>query len=529
MADWQWFAAAHADGRRERRERERDDDRSERSSTSSGSSGASTAASSGSSSGGGSMSAVTSSAPSSTSSAASGAAARANDSSDRFGSESVAARDGFAGRPATRQALPDSVRDMATARAARRDNVRNANARPTREIVAIRPQPRAMARAKALGFSERGRSDRRSPVARLVVPDGLDVVTAKDMLLRELPGERFGVNHTYRSYRSATNGWKDHRNRPASSEPCPPDRCFGPTAIRWRSPLSSCAQALRVGVIDTSVDFTHPAFARKRFVTRTFAVNPSPKVNSAHGTGILSLLAAQPHSGTPGLIPAADFYVADVFGTDTTGQPITDTASLVEALDWMQRNNVRVINASVAGPSDEVLKDKIQELAGRGILVVAAAGNEGPNGKPVYPAAYPEVIAVTAVDRRMHGYRQANHGAYIDVAAPGVDIWTAVPDGKEGYQTGTSFAVPYVTALAATLLMPGEQALKPDILKRLKTVDLGPRGRDSIYGLGAAIAPQACGARAIASTSGWTTHVMRVLPKGSVSSSNFSLAGAGGN
>ena len=85
----------------------------------------------------------------------------------------------------------------------------------------------------------------------------------------------------------------------------------------------------------------------------------------------------------------------------------------------------------------------------KGVVFVAAAGNGGPDAPAGYPAAYDEVIAVTAVDRKGGNYDHANRGTYIDVAAPGVQIWTALPDGEEGLLSGTSFAAPFVTAVAA--------------------------------------------------------------------------------
>ena len=114
----------------------------------------------------------------------------------------------------------------------------------------------------------------------------------------------------------------------------------------------------------------------------------------------------------------------------------TDTISLLKALEWMKANDVKLINMSFAGPRDELVKDEIEELSSKGITFVAAAGNEGPAAEPAYPAAYPQVIAVTAVTKDLHNYRYANRGDHIDVAAPGVDIWTAVPGGREGFTLG---------------------------------------------------------------------------------------------
>ena len=107
-----------------------------------------------------------------------------------------------------------------------------------------------------------------------------------------------------------------------------------------------------------------------------------------------------------------------------------------------------------------MLHHGVRELTKAGIVVVAAAGNEGPSAPPGYPAAYEEVIAVTAVDRNLAAYRYANRGDHIDLAAPGVDVWTALPDRREGPQTGTSFAVPYVTAVVA--VAHGAAGLRPD-------------------------------------------------------------------
>ena len=109
---------------------------------------------------------------------------------------------------------------------------------------------------------------------------------------------------------------------------------------------------------------------------------------------------------------------------------------------------------------------------------------------PSYPAAYEQVIAVTAVDKNLRGYIHANHGDYIDVAAPGVGIWTALPGVLEGYQSGTSFAAPHVTAILAAVHDRVEDKSKEGFLKALAIRDLGQAGRDRIYGQGLVLAPK---------------------------------------
>jgi subtilisin family serine protease len=117
-----------------------------------------------------------------------------------------------------------------------------------------------------------------------------------------------------------------------------------------------------------------------------------------------------------------------------------------------------------------------EKLSKKGIVFVAAAGNEGPTAAPSYPAAYPQVIAATAVTKDLRNYRYANCGDHIDVAAPGVNIWTAMPGGRAACHSGTSFAAPHVTAILA-VEPPGRlKQDKADLLDGLPVIDLGRQG-----------------------------------------------------
>ena len=166
----------------------------------------------------------------------------------------------------------------------------------------------------------------------------------------------------------------------------------------------------------------------------------------------MSLLAGNAHSSTPGLVPDATFLVGDAFFTDRNGNAISDTVTMLKAIDWLIEQGVDVANLSFAGPPDEFVHDSIRKLARKGTVILAAAGNEGRDAPPSYPAAYPEVIAVTAVDRNLAAYAYAGRGDHIDVAAPGVEVWTALPNRREGPQTGTSFAVPFVTSVSPSTI-----------------------------------------------------------------------------
>jgi subtilisin family serine protease len=130
----------------------------------------------------------------------------------------------------------------------------------------------------------------------------------------------------------------------------------------------------------------------------------------------------------------------------------------------------------------------------RGLIMVAAAGNNGSTAEPAYPAAYPDVIAVTAIDAEKHVYKYANRGGYIDFAAPGVRIWTASPGGGR-YQSGTSFASPYVSVLSALAVAEGQRPQPDDIRALLlqDVIDLGAPGRDSTFGWGLVGTEARCG------------------------------------
>ncbi len=258
---------------------------------------------------------------------------------------------------------------------------------------------------------------------------------------------------------------------------------------------------MKIGIIDTGVDSTHPALRGLDNITyKSFVPTGSAPASRDHGTGIVSLLAGRPESSNPGLVPSAIYYVANAFYAETNGGPaLSETDHMLDALNWLDTQGVRIINLSFAGPQDALVHRAIKNLERKGVVVVAAAGNDGPSAPPNYPAGYEEVVAVTAVDRNLAPYRYANRGDYIDVAAPGVGIWTALADSREGPQTGTSFAAPYVTGVLAlnhSVIESMDEGLSPKAraLKVLNSSAMklgGPQDR-RIFGAGLVRAPDAC-------------------------------------
>ena len=373
------------------------------------------------------------------------------------------------------------------------------------EILALNPGPRLLSRASELQFKVGPPTDLTRlgmSIYRLTPPAGSDAIAARTLLEQTSRAENslvdatLTLNRVYRPYRAATaereTSVDGDRVRQATTGGCSPERCYASPAIGWRNELRGCARGFKVGVIDTAVDHRHPAFADAHVQIGTSIGEGRRPATSAHGTGIFALLAGAPNSGTPGLIPQSDFYLADIFHADAHGQPVADTIALLKALDWMDAWDVKVVNISVAGSHDELMERAIDALSEKGMIFVAAAGNEGPTADPMFPAAYKKVIAVTAVAKDLRSFRQANRGKYIDVAAPGVDIWTAMPGSKETYQTGTSFAVPFVTAVVAASYQNAKKKTKDAILNSLDYKDLGTPGPDPIFGRGLVLAPASC-------------------------------------
>jgi subtilisin family serine protease len=316
---------------------------------------------------------------------------------------------------------------------------------------------------------------------RLRPPRGMTGRQALAELRKADPAGYYDLNNIYR-LAGATAA--------ATAPACEGVRCYAQAMIGWSA--SGCAARVRLGMLDTAVNVHHAALAGRKVVTQRLA--RAPAAGADHGTAVAALLVGAADSAFPGLLPEAELFAADVFSVDSRGRVYTDAAELAKGLDWLAAQQPAAINISITGPDGGVLHTAIRRVTQLGIGVVAAAGNLGPQSPPQYPAAYGEVIAVTAVDRKSQVYVKANQGPYVALAAPGVDIWTAGADGSGVFREGTSFAAPYATA-ALAVLKSREPTLAPAAmlghLRRLAR-DLGPPGADSIYGAGL-LQTQACG------------------------------------
>ncbi|NOZ43462.1 MAG: S8 family serine peptidase, partial [Alphaproteobacteria bacterium] len=242
---------------------------------------------------------------------------------------------------------------------------------------------------------------------------------------------------------------------------------------------------IRLGLIDTMVDRSHPSLRGKAITAEDFIPYDMERPEG-HGTAIASLLVGNEPSVFRGLVPGAKLSAASVFFKLPSGKVAATTESLILALDWLVRQKVRVINMSLSGPPNSLLAMAIRRVAEKGIITVAAVGNAGPVAAPLFPAAYPDVVAVTAVNKNHHVYLRANRGSYIIFSAPGVNIVAAHYGGGYRAVTGTSIAAPFVSAILANEANANKSLNQEQLVKILEknTLDLGTSGFDDTYGYG---------------------------------------------
>jgi subtilisin family serine protease len=238
-----------------------------------------------------------------------------------------------------------------------------------------------------------------------------------------------------------------------------------------------------IAVIDSGIDAKHPELANS--IADSFDALGSKEGPHVHGTGVAGAIVA--HARLMGSAPAARILAIRAFAKVSSGVESTSFV-ILKGLDYAAAHGAQIVNMSFAGPKDALVERGIAALAGKGIVMVAAAGNAGAKSPPLYPAANANVIAISATDAQDRLFTASNRGGYIAVAAPGVDLFLPAPDEKYQITSGTSFSAAYVSGLAG-LMLERDPALKPEELRAIlmKTArDLGSPGRDDLFGAGEA-------------------------------------------
>ena len=240
-----------------------------------------------------------------------------------------------------------------------------------------------------------------------------------------------------------------------------------------------------VAVIDTGVWADHPDLNGAVLPGRNVLENGGDGRSdvNGHGTGIASIIAARGRSGERGVLgvaPAAKILPL---------RPNSDTSLVADAINWSVRQGAMVINMSFVVTGSAELAAAIKSAADADVVLIAASGNDGQNSSTDdYPAAYPNVLAVAAVDRRGQAARFSHRGADVDIAAPGVGIPAADGSLTDGYviADGTSPAAAVVSGAAALIRARYPDLSAAEVVQRLTStaVDKGPPGRDDTYGHG---------------------------------------------
>ncbi|CDX53971.1 Peptidase S8 and S53 subtilisin kexin sedolisin [Mesorhizobium plurifarium] len=234
---------------------------------------------------------------------------------------------------------------------------------------------------------------------------------------------------------------------------------------------------VRVAVIDTGIDDTNPALAG--VIADQYDAMPNVPIEKRdHGTSVDGLIAGV--GPLEGMAPGARIYHARAF---EGGKSTMDV--ILSALDWAAEQDVRIINMSFVGPKNDLLGTACRNARAMGMVLVAAAGNNGPKAPYGYPAAFDGVIAVTATDAKDGLMPQANRGAYVFISAPGVEMVAPSGAGSD-VVTGTSFAAAIVSGAIANLIHAAPDRSADEIEKALAATakDLGPKGRDNDFGYG---------------------------------------------
>ncbi|MCC2606665.1 S8 family serine peptidase [Planctobacterium marinum] len=241
-------------------------------------------------------------------------------------------------------------------------------------------------------------------------------------------------------------------------------------------------QGIRIGMVDTAIDMQHRLLQGVQISQQHFTQDNQKPVFT-HGTAVASVFSGKsPHF--QGIFDDIALFNASVFVESADTGSITTALSLLRGLNWLVQQNIKVINMSLAGPPNRLLQKGIEQLCQQGIVIVAAAGNEGPFSEPMYPAGYSCAVAVTAVDMKNKLYKKAVRGNHIDVAAYGVDILAASDNNSTSAQSGTSIAAPFVTAWIASQLPQQSDANNWVEVALNRCIDLGDEGVDPLYGRG---------------------------------------------
>lgn len=230
-------------------------------------------------------------------------------------------------------------------------------------------------------------------------------------------------------------------------------------------------RGVTVAVLDAGVDSAHEDLRDGIAAQETLVEGMSAMSADAHGTAVAGIIAARDNGvGMLGIAPAARLIALQAC-VPRAGGTLESTCTahrVARGIDAAVRHQAQILNLSVGGPPNRVITRLIDAALSRGLAVVAAAGNNGPSGPPLYPAAIPGVLAVGAADSRDVPYERSNLGTHVTLLAPGVELLTTFPQHRYLFATGTSFAAAVASGALALLIEAGRGRSMPELIAALK-------------------------------------------------------------
>jgi len=252
-------------------------------------------------------------------------------------------------------------------------------------------------------------------------------------------------------------------------------------------------EGIKVGVLDTGIALEHPDLQPAILEGRDFTRSPSAAYDAqGHGTHVSGIIAARRNAhGIVGVAPESKIITAKVLNDDGAGS----SQDIVAGIRWAVEAGADILSMSLGSPEpDEEIHQALLHAISKGIFVITAAGNEGPELDTVgYPAGFPEMVAVGSIDRQKKLSRFSSRGRQVDVVAPGDQITSCYPPRGYAVLSGTSMATPFVSgvvalALAKHRMLGGKTPLRTqqDLIEHLcrTSADTGLAGFDPLYGCG---------------------------------------------
>jgi minor extracellular protease Epr len=256
--------------------------------------------------------------------------------------------------------------------------------------------------------------------------------------------------------------------------------------VAWNNTTGS---GVKIAILDTGISRKHPDLTISGGINLIGSLhNTKWNDDNGHGTHVAGIIAAHNNSiGVIGVAPGAELYAVKVLDQYGGGR-ISD---VIEGIEWAVQNNMDIISMSLGTTEySQALNDSSASAYNAGILLVASTGNNGDGNLStndvMYPAKLDSVIAISAIDQNNMAISWSADGSEVELAAPGVDIYSTWLDGGYQSMSGTSMAAPFVSGVAA-LMMQNNVCASPDKVRAAmayNAIDLGVPGIDNVYGFG---------------------------------------------